>query len=241
MAIARFAVPALIVGLAALGTPGVSRADGMTPESSIVILPTNAKVTTVKVTNTSDTDDLLMVEILPIHEDTEDVALVQPGMGEALVKAGREQQVSFTLLDNARATQVQMLRRVVFEGAKGRPKRAKKHSEVGVSVRQNLPLIVHPASLELIPDPWKHLKWTRSGGNITVSNDSPYVVRLAQEFEVLPSKTPLGLPESYVLPGRRLTIKLPPAAANDQQVRIHPATVYGFATDHFDAPLTESH
>lgn len=241
MATARILVPALFVGLAALGVPGVSLADGMTPESSIVILPTDAKSTSIKVTNTSATDDLLLVEILPIDEDTEDVALVQPGMGEALVKAGKEQQVTFTLLDEARASKVQRLRRVVFEGAKGRPKRAKQHNEVGVTVRQNLPLIVHPAGLELIRDPWTNLKWTRSGGNITVSNDSPYVVRLAQEILVLPSNTQLGLQESYVLPGKRLTMQLPAAAANDKQVRIFPATVYGFATDHFDAPLTESH
>lgn len=241
MVAARFAVPALVAGLLALGCAGGVRADGMTPESSIVILPTNAKVTTIKVTNTGKTADLLMVEILPIDEDTDDVALVQPGMAEALVKPGQEQQVTFTLLDSARATEVQRLRRVVFEGAKSKPKRAKKHNEVGVSVRQNLPLIVHPAKLELIPDPWKFLKWTRSGGNITVSNDSPYVVRLAQEVLALPSNTQLGLEESYVLPGKRLTMKLPDAAAGDQQVRIFPATVYGFATDHFDAPLTDSH
>lgn len=241
MSIARIAVPALVAGLAVLGCLREARADGMTPETSVIILPTNAKVTTLKVKNTGETADLLIVEILPIDEDTEDVALVQPGMGEALVKPGREQQVSFTLLDSARASKVQRLRRVVFEGAKSRPKREKKHNEVSVNVRQNLPLIIHPAGLELIPDPWKLLKWTRSGGNITVSNDSPYVVRLAQEIHVLPSNTPLGLDESYLLPGQRLSMKLPDAAARDQQVRIFPATVYGFATDHYDAALTESH
>lgn len=241
MVITRFAVPAVLAGMAALGCAGAARAEGMQPATSVVILPTDAKVTTIKVTNTGETAELLLVEILPIDEDTEDVALVQPGMAEALVKPGREQQVTFTLLDSARASKVQRLRRVVFEGAKGRPKRDNTPHEVNVTVRQNLPLIVHPAGLELIRDPWKFLAWTRSGGNITVSNDSPYVVRLAQEIRVLPSNTPLGLEESYVLPGRRLTLKLPAAAASDHQVRIFPATVYGFATDHFDAPLTESH
>lgn len=107
-----------------------------------------------------------------------------------------------------------------------------------MTVRQNLPLIIHPAGLELVRDPWKFLKWTVADGNLTVSNDSKYVVRLSQEFESLPSNTVMGLSRSYVLPNQRLTIKLPPGAASDARVRIHPATVFGFQTDHFEAPVS---
>lgn len=237
MAIARFAVPALVAGLVVLGSAQIAHADGMTPESSIVILPTNQASTSILVKNTGQTTDMLLVEILPIDEDTIEVASIDPASGTTSVKPGQQQKVTFTLLDEIRKTDVQRLRRVVFEGAKGKPKRAQKRNEVGVTVRQNLPLIIHPAGLELIKDPWKFLKWTVSDGNLTVSNDSRYVVRLSQEFETLPSKTVMGLAESYVLPNQRHTIKLPPAAANDDQVVIHPATVYGFQVDHFESRM----
>ncbi len=240
MAIARLAVPVLVAGLVALSSAQHARADGMTPESSIVILPTNQASTSILVKNTGKTTDMLMVDILPIDEDTVEVASIDPPSGTTTVKAGQQQKVTFTLLDEARKTDVQRLRRVVFEGATGRIKRDKKRNEVGVTVRQNLPLIIHPANLELVRDPWKFLKWTVSEGNLTVSNDSPYVVRLSQELESLPSNAELGLPRSYVLPNARLTIKLPPKAANDVRVRIHPATVYGFQTDQFEAPVART-
>lgn len=238
MAIARFAVPALVAGLAVLGSAQIARADGMTPESSIVILQTDKASTSILVKNTGQSTDMLLVEILPIDEDTIEVASIDPASGTTSVKPGQQQKVTFTLLDEIRKTDVQRLRRVVFEGAKGKPKRAQKRNEVGVTVRQNLPLIIHPAGLELVRDPWKFLKWTVADGNLTVSNDSKYVVRLSQEFESLPSNTVMGLSRSYVLPNQRLTIKLPPGAASDARVRIHPATVFGFQTDHFEAPVS---
>lgn len=240
MAIARFAVPALVAGLVVLGSAQTVRADGMTPESSIVILPTNQASTSILVKNTGQTTDMLVVDIEPIDEDTVEVASIDPPSGTTTVKPGKQQKVTFTLLDEIRKTEVQRLRRVVFEGAKGTAKGAKKRNQVGVTVRQNLPLIIHPAQLELVRDPWKFLKWTVADGNLTVSNDSPYVVRLSQEFESLPSNAELGLPRSYVLPNARLTIKLPSEAANDDRVRIHPATVYGFQIDHFDAPVVHA-
>jgi len=240
MAIARLAVPVLVAGLVALSSAQHARADGMTPESSIVILPTNQASTSILVKNTGKTTDMLMVDIKPIDEDTVELAAIDPPSGTTTVKAGQQQKVTFTLLDEARKTDVQRLRRVVFEGATGRIKRDKKRNEVGVTVSQNLPLLIHPANLELVRDPWKFLKWTVSDGNLTVSNDSHYVVRLSQKVVSLPSNAELGLPRSYVLPNGRLTIKLPPKAATDGSIRIYPATVYGFQTDHFDAPIAKT-
>lgn len=237
MAIARFAVPALVAGLVVLGSAQTACADGMKPEKSIVIIATD-KPTTMTVTNTGETTDMLLVDILPIDEDTAEIAAVSPPSGTMRLKPGQKQLLTFTVLDNARQSKVQRLRRVVFEGAKGTPSRSKKRNEVGVTVRQNLPLIIHPAGLPLEREPWKLLKWSESGDDLTVKNDSPYVVRLSQEFESLPSNTVLGLSRSYVLPNQRLTVKLPASAANDKSIRIHPATVYGFQTDHYEAPLT---
>lgn len=88
MAIARFAVPALVAGLVALSSAQSARADGMTPESSIVILPTNQASTSILVKNTGKTTDLLIVDIFPIDEDTVEVASVDPPSGTTSVKGG---------------------------------------------------------------------------------------------------------------------------------------------------------
>lgn len=240
MAIARFAVPALVAGLVVLGCAQTARADGMKPEKSIVIVSTDTKHPTVmNVTNTGGTEDMLLVDILPIDEDTADIVSVSPGSGAARVKPKATQQVTFTAVEGVQDSTKQRLRRVVFEGAKGRPSRATKRNEVGVSVRQNLPLIIHPAGLPLEREPWKLLKWVTSGDDLKVENNSPYVVRLSQEFESLPSKTVLGLSSSYVLPNTALIVQRPAGAQGDTTVRIHPATVYGFQTDHFEAPITD--
>lgn len=240
MAIARFAVPALVAGLVVLGSAQTACADGMKPEKSIVIVSTDPKHPTVmNVTNTGGTEDMLLVDILPIDEDTADIVVVSPASGTTRVKPGEPQQVTFTALDGVQDSSKQRLRRVVFEGAKGTPKRAQKRNEVGVSVRQNLPLIIHPKGLPLEREPWKLLKWVKSGDDLKVENNSPYVVRLSQEFESLPSKTVLGLSSSYVLPNTALIVQRPAGAQNDNKVRIHPATVYGFQTDHFEAAVTD--
>ncbi len=239
MAIARFAVPALVAGLVVLGSAQTACADGMKPDKSIVIVSTDPKhPTKMTVTNTGGTEDLLLVDILPIDEDTADIVRVSPASGTSSVKPDGTQQVTFTAVEQVQDETKQRLRRVVFEGAKGTPSRTTKRNEVGVSVRQNLPLIIHPSKLPLEREPWKRLQWVEHNGELTVKNDSPYVVRLSQEFESLPSKTVMGLSRSYVLPGARLTMKRPARAAHDTEVRIHPATVYGYQTDHFEAPIT---
>jgi hypothetical protein len=47
------------------------------------------------------------------------------------------------------------------------------------------------------------------------------------------------LPKTYILPGERLHAELPlHTSAQTMAVRIFPATTYGFAVDHYDAPVT---
>ena len=102
-------------------------------------------------------------------------------------------------------------------------------------MRQNLPVILHPAGLAPNRTPWTDLKWSLQDGQLTVRNETPYVVRLAQEIQLLPSGSAATLPRTYVLPGDQISITVPAMAAT--QVRINPATVYGFAVPPYDAPI----
>lgn len=73
-----------------------------------------------------------------------------------------------------------------------------------------------------------------------VSNNSPYVVRLGASVQTLPDTTHWMLPNTYVLPGQNLTLKpdgkIKPGRS--AQVRISPATTWGFSVNTYDAPLS---
>jgi len=74
-----------------------------------------------------------------------------------------------------------------------------------------------------------------NAGHLNVANPTPYVVRLAQELQLLPGKQSLVLPRTYVLPGETLRLSTPHTAT---AVRLQPATVYGFAVAAYEAPIT---
>ena len=67
-------------------------------------------------------------------------------------------------------------------------------------------------------------------------NDTPYVVRLAQELLLLPGDGKALLPRTYVLPGEALSV--PASSSQAKTVRLQPATVYGFAVKAYDAPIS---
>jgi P pilus assembly chaperone PapD len=95
---------------------------------------------------------------------------------------------------------------------------------------------MHPKGLAPNRTPWTDLQWSLQDAQLTVRNDTPYVVRLGQEVQLLPAGGRAMLPRTYVLPGEQISVAVPAAAAT--QVRFQPATVYGFAVPHYDAPIS---
>lgn len=140
------------------------------------------------------------------------------------------------ILTTKEPLKTERLKRVVVEGV---PPQKKDSSEVRMTVRQNLPVIIRPAGLAKEMAPWKRLNWKMQGDQLTVSNDSPYVVRLNQAVQTLPNRNVYMLPNSYVLPGQKFTLTAQDGkkAGNAQQVRISPATTWGYSVDTYDAPL----
>lgn len=222
---------ALIVASAALaGTTAM--ATGMQPETSVVILDEAVGEASINVKNTDGAPSLLYSTIENIPEDTEALIVLTPPVSR--VEAGETQLVRF-LRQGGEPSKTQRLKRVVFEGIAQRPD-ANGKARVGVTVRQNLPLIIHPKGLERNREPWTLLKWRMDGGKLVVVNDSPYVVRLAQELTLKPSGKQATLPRTYVLPGETL-----PVAAEGQvsatSVTLSPATVYGYAVEKYEAAV----
>jgi P pilus assembly chaperone PapD len=230
---ARHLIPFGVTALAGL-LPLLAQADGMVPDTSVVIVNEVDGEAAVSVTNTDDSLVLLHVSIENIPEDTEPLVFVTPPL--ARVEPSRTQLIRF-ILQSENPLLTQRLKRVIFEGIpQGKPAAAAGHARVGVTVRQNLPVILHPTGLAPNRTPWTDLRWSLQDGQLTVSNQTPYVVRLAQELQMLPSGTPAMLPRTYLLPGDRISVSVPASTAT--QVRIQPATVYGFAVPPYDAPIT---
>lgn len=209
-------------------------ADGMIPETSVIIVNEADGEATIKVTNSDAKPALLQVALIDLPEDTQSLLLVTPPVSR--VEPGKSQLIRFIVRTDIEPLKTQRLKRVTFEGIQQQPEKTG-NARVGVGVRQNLPVILHPKGLEANRAPWTGLKWSVTGDSLTVLNDTAYVVRLSQELKLLPMNASTQLPRTYVLPGEKLSVDLPPAAAKASSVRLFPATVYGFAVDAYDAPL----
>jgi P pilus assembly chaperone PapD len=212
----------------------VALAAGMIPETSVVLINVADGEGVINVTNSDDKATLLYTSLENLPEDEESLLVVSPPV--ARVEAGEQQLVRF-IVQSEQPITTQRLKRVTFEGIPQSDPSTK--AKIGVTVRQNLPVLISPGDLPKKLDPWTLLDWTLSEGRLTVKNDSRYVVRLNQALTVMPAEIQLELPTTYILPGQTHHFDLPAgkAAGADATVRIYPVTTYGYATDPFDAPL----
>jgi len=218
-----------------MAAAGAVHADGMIPETSVVIVNESEGEASITVRNDDPFPALLLVTLQNVPEDEEPLLfLTQPVWR---VESGQEQRVRFLLRSGVPLT-TQRLKRVLFEGVRQQPEGSNEVARGGVSVRQNLPVIIHPKGLVRHRSPWEGLQWRVGPETLQVKNPTPYVVRLAQEIRLMPGNQPGYLPRTYVLPGETLDVRLAsPVDSGTDQVRVFPATVYGYAVDDFHAPI----
>ncbi|NVZ51725.1 fimbria/pilus periplasmic chaperone [Pseudomonas sp. B6002] len=214
--------------------PGITVADGMRPETTLIVLYEEEGEATLNVKNTDDGPALLHSVVESLPEDQEPLLVVTPPITR--VEAGETQLVRFisTLKEPLKT---QRLKRVSFEGIP--QARAAGAATIGITLRQNLPLILHPEGLPRHATPWELLRWARDGERLVVHNSSAYVVRLAPDVKLLPHNGLATLPRTYILPGETLTARLE-GRLEGTTVEIQPATVYGFAADSYQAPINAS-
>lgn len=208
------------------------RADGMVPETTVVILNEEDGETTINIKNTDALPALLYSSIENLPEDPEFLALVTPPITR--VEASEKQLVR-VIGQFSEPLKTQRLKRIIFEGVP--PRKPTDTASVGVTIRQNLPLIIHPRGLAKNPTPWTLLEWSLVGDVLQVRNESPYVVRLSQEVVLTPHNHVADIGRTYVLPGEVLQRKLDKQPQSATGVTFYPATVYGFTVDSYDARL----
>lgn len=222
----------LLCASVCVGFVGITVADGMLPETTVVVLYEEQGEATINIKNTDAAPALLHSVVENVPEDLEPLLIVTPPITR--VEAGETQLVRFigTLQEPLKT---QRLKRVTFEGIP--QARVGGGATIGITLRQNLPLILHPRGLPVHHSPWELLKWQRAGERLTVHNDSAYVVRLAPEVQLLPQGVLATLPRTYVLPGEALTLKVEGSLEGVAGVEIHPATIYGFSADSHRASI----
>lgn len=204
----------------------------MLPETTVVVLYEAQGEATINIKNTDAMPALLHSVVQNVPEDAEPLLIVTPPITR--VEAGETQLVRFiSTLKSPLKTQ--RLKRVSFEGIP--QARAAGGATIGITLRQNLPLILHPQGLPEHHAPWELLTWRRAGERLTVHNDSAYVVRLASELRLLPQRAAATLPRTYILPGEALTVRVEGTLGALTEVEIQPATVYGFSADNYRASI----
>ncbi|MBY8931473.1 fimbria/pilus periplasmic chaperone [Pseudomonas sp. Wu6] len=219
--------------LCVVGVVGVAVADGMLPETTVIVLNEEQGEATINIKNTDAAPALLHSVIENVPEDMEPLLIVTPPI--ARVEAGETQLVRFISTLKA-PLKTQRLKRVTFEGIP--QARAAGGATIGITLRQNLPLILHPQGLPVHHTPWELLKWRSTGQRLSVHNDSAYVVRMAPQVRLLPQGTLATLPRTYILPGEALAVKVEGPLQGLTGIEIQPATIYGFSVENYRAPIT---
>ncbi len=210
---------------------GTSLASGMQPLSSVVLIREADGEGTIAVRNTDNDVSLLYTAIQDLPG--EEAFLVIPTPVVARVEAGEEQLVRFVY--QGPPMQTQHMKRVTFEGV-GAALESDKQASVGVGIRYDLPMLLHPKGLADNDAPWKGLAWTREGSQLVVRNDTAYVVRLQPQVQLEPSQTNVSLPRPYIRAGEvpRLDTQAP---ATDTEAVIYPASLQGFAMPAYHAAI----
>lgn len=204
----------------------------MLPETTLIFLYEEQGEVTINIKNTDAAPALLHSVVENVPEDVEPLLIVTPPI--ARVEAGDTQLVRFISTLKA-PLKTQRLKRVSFEGIP--QAQAPGGATIGITLRQNLPLILHPRGLPLHHTPWELLKWKQVGGRLTVHNDSAYVVRMAPEVQLMPQKVVATLPRTYVLPGEVLALSVDGPLEGVTAINIQPATIYGFAAGSYSAQI----
>lgn len=210
--------------------PTVS-ASGMKLETSVVVVNTADGEGVMTLKNTDPKPVLLYSSVENLPGDKEESLVVTPPV--VRVNPGDNQTVRFMLKTPPKA--VEQFKRAIFEGI---PAADKKSDKLQITLRQNVPLIIHPAGLKDNPEPWTLLQWQQTGPDtVKVTNAGAYVIRMSPNIEVLPQGAKGVLPQSYLLPGSSASVKLSGVLSGARKVKITPANLYGYFVEPYEASL----
>jgi len=205
-------------------------AAGMKPEHPVLFIDDKVREATINVENTEESTALLHSSLQTIPEEGENRLIITPQL--ARVEPGKKQQVRVLLKEGIKLTH-QTLQRINFIAV---PAEDGDKNRVRVTIGQNIPVILSPASLPVNTTPWKGLKARRAQGAIVLENPTPWLVRLTTQAEALPGNQRVTLPKTYILPQETLTLPLS-ASSDVRSLQLHPVTRFGILTSPWQLDL----
>jgi fimbrial chaperone protein len=216
---------ALVMSVASLS----AMASSFRLQSPTVVLNEADGRTPFTVTNTGSEPILLLtkVEDLGDQQLAKDV-LVTPAVTR--IEPGESQFVNFSLKKGVRLDHEYMLK-ASFEGVTQRAERGTR-----MTVRQEVGFIAQPKSVPVESAPWKDLQVKASGDQLTLTNASKHVVRLAPAITLQPSATSVGLPHAYIMPGESVQVT-DQGAASAQSISLIPLSRYGLVQAEGSLPI----
>ncbi|STR50079.1 putative fimbrial chaperone protein [Klebsiella oxytoca] len=135
-----------------------ANASGMVPETSVLLVDEQKGEVSMNLTNSDPHPSLLYTKVVDLADSDKSIRLIvtQPVVR---VEQGDTQKIRF-ILQTSKPLQHEEFKRVTFEGI---PPKEKEKLKTTVTIRQDLPVIIHPAGLPEEPAPWKHLVWRKKG------------------------------------------------------------------------------
>lgn len=208
-----------------------ANASGMKLETSVVVVNTADGEGVMTLKNTDAKPVLLYSSVENLPGDKEESLVVTPPV--VRVNPGDNQTVRFMLKTPPKA--VEQFKRAIFEGI---PATDKTSDKLQITVRQNVPLIIHPSSLKDNPEPWTLLQFKQIGTDtVQITNGGAYVVRMNSSITLLPQNASGSMPRAYLLPGDVVSVTLNKAIADGQKVQIIPANLYGYFVKPYQTSL----
>ena len=204
---------------------------GLVPETSMLFIKESDKGGSINLKNTDEAAQLLYVTIKDLPDDTGTHLLATQPVTR--VEGQQTQHVRFVLQTDA-PLKVEHMKRVVFEGI---PQKIPGQNKIGFSIRQDLPVIIHPAGLPEIQDAWKQLSWEAQGNTLTLTNTTPYVVRFQPMAVLMPSRVSVKLTKAYILPGQTITADAGKPITAESNVEFAPVSRYGVQVSNYTAKL----
>lgn len=210
----------LLLGLLLIGTMLGSQSAyaSFKLESTGVILKEKDGRTSFNVENTSKDPILLVTKVNDLdNSGVSKNILISPPV--VRIDPGQSQQVNFVLKQGT-VLKHEVLLKASFEGVSQAGENSAK-----MPIRQDVGLLVVPASVTETKTPWDDLAIKYEGNELVINNAGTHVVRMAPQFTLKPSNEVVPMGALYVLPGetKRFKVKGKPSA-----VEISPLSRYGF-------------
>ncbi|MGR8030297.1 fimbria/pilus chaperone family protein [Burkholderia pseudomallei] len=194
-----------------------SHAATFTLENPTIIFNETDQRVAFNVKNDGESPMLLISKLEDLGEDKlSQRFLIAPPI--ARIDPGQSQQINFSLKKGAKLEHEYMLK-ASFEGVSQTGR-----GSLVMPVRQEIGFLVQAGAIPVSKTPWNNLKLSVKDKQLTLSNPSAHVIRLAPSVKLLPTNKMVALAHAYLMPGESRTVEIDDAA---DKIEIVPLSRYG--------------